>query len=296
MMMLTAEIRSSSHAGLALAAALLLAATGCRTSAAGAPEDAHALPALKTVGNQIVDSHNRPVRLRGVNAASMEYNSRGEGHIFKTVNVAIHDWGVNIIRLPLSQDYWFGKSREQTDGGVAYRALVREVVDNCVTQHCYVILDLHWSDCNEWGVGVGQHSMPDTNSVVFWKDFAPIYANNPAVIFDLYNEPHDVPWDVWLKGGRIMDKPNTTGTRPPAPTSVSACRNCWTPSAPPAPGTWSSPGGWTGRMISPASWTAGSFPTPMATASFIPITVTTTRATAWTPGSPKWNGRRRNCR
>ena len=203
------QVHGGSRAGLALAAALLLAATGCRTPASGPPEDANALPALKTVGNQIVDSHNRPVRLRGVNAASLEYNSRGEGHILKTVNVAIHDWGVNIIRLPLSQDYWFGKSREQTDGGLAYRALVREVVDNCVTQRCYVILDLHWSDCNQWGVGVGQHSMPDTNSVVFWQDFAPVYANNPAVIFDLYNEPHDVSWEVWLKGGRITDKPNT---------------------------------------------------------------------------------------
>ena len=50
--------------------------------------------------------------------------------------------------------------------------------------------------------------MPDSNSVAFWKDFAPVYANHPAVIFDLYNEPHDVSWDVWLHGGIITDKPN----------------------------------------------------------------------------------------
>ena len=50
--------------------------------------------------------------------------------------------------------------------------------------------------------------MPDTNSVIFWKDFASVYANHPAVLFDLYNEPHDVSWDVWLNGGIVKDKPN----------------------------------------------------------------------------------------
>jgi hypothetical protein len=163
---------------------------------------------LKVAGLRILDSKNRPVRLRGVNAASLEWTSDGNGHILETANVAIRDWHVNIIRLPLSQDRWFGKAPEQNDGGKAYRQLVKQVVAECATQHCYIILDLHWSDCNEWGRNIGQHSMPDLNSVAFWKDFAPIYANNPAVIFDLYNEPHDVSWDVWLKGGMILDKPN----------------------------------------------------------------------------------------
>jgi hypothetical protein len=187
----------------ALVAAMLLFTTGCRTpSGAGKP-----LP-LKVAGTQILDSQNHPVRLQGVNAASMEFTSDGEGHILKTVNVAIQDWHVNVIRMPLSQDRWFGKGREQTDGGKAYRALVKQIVNECATQHCYIILDLHWSDCNEWGQNIGQHSMPDTNSLVFWRSFAPLYANNPAVLFDLYNEPHDVSWDVWLNGGYIKDKPN----------------------------------------------------------------------------------------
>ena len=73
------------------------------------------------------------------------------------------------------------------------------------------MLDLHWSDVNEWGQNIGQHSMPDRNSLVFWKDFAPVYANHPAVLFDLYNEPHDVTWDVWLNGGMITDRPNSRG-------------------------------------------------------------------------------------
>lgn len=170
---------------------------------------------LHVSGTKILNSKGEAVLLRGVNAASMEWTSDGQGHILKTVNTAIRDWHVNIVRLPLAQDRWFGKAPEQKDGGVAYRELVRRVVDACSSQGCYIVLDLHWSDCNEWGVNIGQHSMPDENSVAFWKDFAPVYANHPAVIFDLYNEPHDVSWEVWLNGGRITDKPNTRHAGPP---------------------------------------------------------------------------------
>jgi hypothetical protein len=164
--------------------------------------------ALEVKGNQVINSKNEPVLLRGVNAASLEWSSDGERHILETVRVAIDDWNCNIIRLPLSQDRWFGKAPEQNDGGKAYRALVKEAVDLCSSKGCYVILDLHWSDVNEWGQNIGQHSMPDRNSIIFWKDIAPIYSNNPAVIFDLYNEPHDTTWDVWLNGGKIKDRPN----------------------------------------------------------------------------------------
>jgi hypothetical protein len=168
---------------------------------------------LKVVGPQIVNSKNEPVRLRGVNCASLEWTSNGEGHILQTVKVAIDDWKVNIVRLPLSQDRWFGKAPEQdpNEGGKAYRALVKEVVDLCSSKGVYIMLDLHWSNTGEWGKNIGQHSMPDENSLAFWKDFAPVYANNPAVLFDLYNEPHDVSWDVWLNGGEVTDRPNGRG-------------------------------------------------------------------------------------
>ena len=77
------------------------------------------------------------------------------------MKTAITDWHVNVIRLPLAQDRWFGKAREQKDGGEAYRKLVDTVVELCARAGCYVILDLHWSDAGEWGKQIGQHVMPD---------------------------------------------------------------------------------------------------------------------------------------
>ena len=131
---------------------------------------------LKVAGTRFSTS-NQPVLLRGVNAASLEWTSEGEGRILQSVNTAINDWGVNIIRLPLAQDRWFGKAPGQQDGGNSYRALVRRGRGPARRSNCYIVLDLHWSDCGEWGVNIGQHSMPDLNSVAFWKDFAPVYAN-----------------------------------------------------------------------------------------------------------------------
>lgn len=164
------------------------------------------LPALRVKGNAIFDDHGRPVRLRGVNTAAMEWDSEGEGHILKTVKVSVKEWKVNHIRLPLSQDRWFGKAPEQTDQGVKYRRLVRAVVDWCAANGAYVMLDLHWNNAGEWGKHIGQHQMPDMNTAEFWKDCAATYANHPAVIFDLYNEPHTISWDVWKNGGQVEEK------------------------------------------------------------------------------------------
>jgi hypothetical protein len=197
-----------------IAASLALITAGCEgkdSPVVGKAAKSSPPLALKVKGNQVLNSKNEPVLLRGVNTACLEWTCDCNGMILETVRVAIDDWKVNIIRLPLSQDRWFGKAPEQTDEGKAYRALVKDVVDLCSSKGCYIMLDLHWSDVNEWGKNIGQHSMPDRNSQIFWKDFAPVYANNPAVLFDLYNEPHDVSWDVWLNGGMITDRPNGRG-------------------------------------------------------------------------------------
>jgi hypothetical protein len=166
----------------------------------------HAEPdMLHVVGNQLVKSDGQPAHLHGVNCAGMEFSTTGEGRIQKTVQVAVTEWHANLIRLPLSQDRWFGHAPDQQDGGVAYRALVHALVDFCEAHDAHILLDLHWSDAGVWGKNIGQHDLPDENSVAFWKDFAPVYGNNPAVLFDLYNEPTRINWDQWLNGGPITE-------------------------------------------------------------------------------------------
>ena len=45
------------------------------------------------------------------------------------------------------------------------------------------------------------------------------------MLFNLYNEPHNVGWDIWLKGGQVTEaqpgRPRSRRTEP------SACKLCW---------------------------------------------------------------------
>jgi endoglucanase len=194
-------IRTASALSVVLPAVL----AGALLSAAGI--SAAAPPALHVVGNHLEDANGRVVRLQGVNVPSLDWDPAGD-HLMVSLDVALGAWHAKVIRIPLTQDLWFGyfKNTRATDGGNAYRKLVDSVVKKISDKDAYVLLDLHWSDGGKWGQNVGQHAMPDDNSVLFWKDMAARYANNPAVLFDLYNEPHDVSWDVWQNGGDVDER------------------------------------------------------------------------------------------
>lgn len=140
-------------------------------SAAAQPEKrataAKPLP-LHVESNRLKSPQGTVVRPQGVNIASLEWTSRGE-NVLRSVTVAIDDWGCNLIRLPLAQDRWFGRAREQRDGGVAYRQLIQQAVQSAAERRCYVVLDLHWSNAGVWGQNTGQHWMPDDHSATFWQ-------------------------------------------------------------------------------------------------------------------------------
>src|SRR5262249_43498182 len=38
------------------------------------------------------------------------------------------------------------------------------------------------------------------------KDAAARYKNHPAVLFDLFNEPHGISWEVWKDGGFVEER------------------------------------------------------------------------------------------
>ena len=158
---------------------------------------------LHVEGNKFYNDLGEEVKLHGVNICSMEW-SGGENMIEKTVET-LSNWNCNLLRIPLSQDRWFGRASDQNDGGSAYRQLLDEIIDLAAKAGRYVELDLHWSGAGVWGTATKQYKMPDMDSVGFWKDLAGRYKNHPAVLFDLFNEPFNVTWDVWKNGGAVDD-------------------------------------------------------------------------------------------
>jgi hypothetical protein len=171
---------------------------------------------LQVAGNQLQDSAGNTVVLRGVNIISLEWRPDSD-NVMQAVDIAIQDWQANLLRLPVNEDFWFGHDESWTggeagDGGAAYRALVDQVISTARTNNVYAMLDLHWSDMGVWGANNGQHFLPDDNSTLFWQDAAARYANDPAVLFDPYNEPHfanDQPTDadfaMWRDGGMVQE-------------------------------------------------------------------------------------------
>ncbi|MFA6947572.1 MAG: cellulase family glycosylhydrolase [Eubacteriales bacterium] len=165
---------------------------------------------LKCDGNRLTLG-GETVILRGVNCAGLEWDSAC-ADILARVRAAFDDWGANLIRLPVSQDRWFGFAPEQNVAGEpssptsqSYRALCDAAIAEAERRDKFVLFELHWSNLGEWGRNIGQHNMPDGNSVVFWHDAAARYKNHPSVIFGLYNEPHDVTNAVWRDGGDAVE-------------------------------------------------------------------------------------------
>lgn len=166
-------------------------------------------PRLVIRGTQVQDDRGRPFVIRGVNVPSLEWVATGE-NVSRTIPVMVDRWRANFIRLPLSQDRWFGKAPDSTDDGSSYRLRVADAVNQATSRGACVLLDLHWSNMGEWGKHIGQHSMPDQNSAEFWKSVAQTFANKRGVSFDLYNEPIRPSWEVWRDGGTVSE--NADGT------------------------------------------------------------------------------------
>ncbi len=194
-------------------------------------------PAIKIAGNRLVDEQGRTVQLRGVNVAGLEFVAIGgwspnnpwggqTGDPTPNWN-AIKRWGANAVRLPLNEASWLGLTCLdlgaragkgaviKADPGGNYQATVKRSVAEATAAGLYVILDLHWAAPSQGATPVcptAQNPMADADHApAFWTSVATAFKANPAVIFELFNEPFldatalvgDTPWADLLNGGKV---------------------------------------------------------------------------------------------
>ena len=105
------------------------------------------------------------------------------------------DWGANIIRVPFNQDWALNGRRNFTAD--AYLAAIDQVIFWASAAGAYTLLDLQWLDAD---VACGSNpdgscnrvpSLPTTDTLAVWRMLARRYRDEPAVLFDVFNEPHD---------------------------------------------------------------------------------------------------------
>jgi len=162
----------------------------------------------KVSGNKVIDGDGKPHKFMGVDRCTLEWSPTGERISLADFKL-MASWGSNIVRIALNQDYLLKGANNYSQ---SYNATVYNAVQLAHQAGLDVILDLHWSDKGDLrSTAPGQQRMADQNSVEFWKQMAELYKGDAGAVFELYNEPHDVSWDVWLNGGASGEGWQATG-------------------------------------------------------------------------------------
>jgi endoglucanase len=201
---------------IALTAAFGIALAGGVTAASAAPLS------IAVSGNHFIDGAGNTVRLLGVNRQSTEYAcfyryAFANGTIDEADAKAIAAWHATAVRIPLNEDCWLGRNGLIAAG---YRQAIIDYVAALHAHGLYAILDLHWTAPGETPAD-GQRSLPDDTSAAFWTSVANTFLGDPAVLFDVFNEPYGtgvfpVSWDCWRDGGCRVPTANDQTTPDPA--------------------------------------------------------------------------------
>lgn len=160
---------------------------------------------LHVQGNKLLNGLGQQVILHGVDRSGTEYQCvHNTKQIFDGPDdaasiQAMKNWHINAVRIPLNEDCWLGIN-EATPSGTLYQQAIIQYVNQINKQHMFAIIDLHWNAPGS-DKATGQQVMADKDhSLAFWDSVAQMFKNNPAIIFDLYNEPHEISWGCWKDG------------------------------------------------------------------------------------------------
>jgi len=173
---------------------------------------------IHVVGNHLVNSQGQTLRLIGVNFPGMDVltptgqctTTFGSPHNVGEIDAMV-TWDINAVRIPLNEDCWLGINGVSPTMTAAYRISLQSLVSELNQRGLYAILDLHVSAPGTIRA-IALQAMPDADhSPAFWSSVASTFVNDPAVIFDLFNEPHlsnVLPqgandWACWLSGCSI---------------------------------------------------------------------------------------------
>jgi endoglucanase len=198
-----------------------------RTTPAKTQGPAKPVAAVRVAGNRFVDGRGRTLRLTGFNHSGAEYSCiEGDG-FFDTPDGAaptestvraMRAWtGTTAVRVPLNEQCWLGlPAAPAAYAGAAYRTAVTTFVDRLHRAGLVAVLDLHRS-APAAAVSKEQEQMPDRDhSVAFWRSVGATFADRPAVVFDLFNEPFPYAetntaraWACWRTGGCTLTSVNS---------------------------------------------------------------------------------------
>ena len=125
-------------------------------------------------------------------------NGSTVGMMERQMHAARNYWKANTIRLQILQDRLRGADGRTLNQHYLY--FIKQVVNYGIRIGLTVVLN----DQTEVSMGFADNEpAPDHATLEFWSTMMIQWANNPHVIFDLFNEPRQETWSQWKNGAVI---------------------------------------------------------------------------------------------
>ena len=139
---------------------------------------------LRIEGVKLLDQHGKPVQLCGMSAFWLNW----EGGAFANADTIAwlrKDWGISVFRAAVGVEMENG----YLDNEAATIQKVDEIVQACVEQGIYVIIDYHTHFANA-----------DMDAAKrFFDRMSKIHGHLPNVLYEPWNEPEQVSWSDTVK-------------------------------------------------------------------------------------------------
>jgi len=138
-------------------------------------------------GNRLEAPDGTQVTLRGVSLCSIDWHEPLQ--LFNAVADKERGWNINVVRLPVQPSEW---ERLGPDNYIHER--LDPAVAQCRRKGLYCVVD--WHEIADW-------DNEDTGRKLeqFWTKVAPRYANEPYILYEIFNEPiapHERDRETWL--------------------------------------------------------------------------------------------------
>ncbi|HLJ34605.1 MAG TPA: cellulase family glycosylhydrolase [Ktedonobacteraceae bacterium] len=176
--------------------------------------------AIHVSGNHLVNAQGQPIRLIGVNFIGAKWCVQQQPSIFVQPVDAGHvaamaSWHINVVRVTLNEDCWLGINNVAPSvSGSNYQNAIVNFLQLLHHNGLYAIVDLHWNAPGTEQSDAQQPMADKDHATAFWTSVATTFKDDPAVIFEPYNEPNIAsynsltanPWECWRDGGCTVSR------------------------------------------------------------------------------------------
>lgn len=152
--------------------------------------------ALRVAGTRLVNARGEPVQLRGMSSHGLQWYPE---YINAGALRDLKQRGANLFRLAMYADSNNGGYNDAPLDKLRNQKLLRLGVENALAADMYVIVDWHLLE--------DQNPLKTVESAEeFFADISRLYAQHPAVIYEICNEPNgDTAWsDIAAYADRII--------------------------------------------------------------------------------------------